>query len=143
MVWICLAATGQLEPTTPGQFVRCCLESLACAYRRVLGFLRVYTGRRIDVLHVIGGGSKNELLNQMTADATGVPLIVGPVEATATGNILVQAMGMKLVSGLPAIRRISARSAETRSVQPREHESWYPAAARFESLITKAKDIDP
>lgn len=140
-------ATGQPEPTTPGEFVRCCLESLACAYRRVLGFLRVHTGRRIDVLHVIGGGSKNELLNQMTADACGVALIVGPVEATATGNILVQAAGMGLVGGgverIGAIRRISARSAVTTSVKPRDHESWYPASVRFESLVTKSKDIDP
>ncbi|MEK6703483.1 MAG: rhamnulokinase family protein [Planctomycetota bacterium] len=137
------AATGQPEPRTPGEFVRCCLESLACAYRRVLGFLRVQTGRRIDVLHVIGGGSKNELLNQMTADACGVPLIVGPVEATATGNILVQAMGMGLVGGIGDIRRISGVSVVTTSVKPGDHESWYSASARFESLITKAKDIDP
>ncbi len=135
------AATNQPVPRTPGEFVRCCLESLALAYRRVLGFLRLHSGRTINVLHVIGGGSKNDLLNQMTADATNLPLIVGPVEATATGNILVQAMGLGLVNGLEGIRKISARSAVTTSGNPKNAASWYPIAARFENLIAQAKDI--
>lgn len=83
--------TGQPVPETPGQFVRCGLESLALKYRVVLDRLAAVTGVPIEVIHVVGGGSRNRLLNQFTADATGLPVMAGLVEATALGNVLIQA----------------------------------------------------
>ena len=79
--------TDQPAPESPGQFIRCCLESLALAYREKLAALESILGRRFDVLHIVGGGGKNELLSQMTADAIGRRVVVGPYEATAMGNL--------------------------------------------------------
>ncbi len=84
--------TGQRAPITRGDYVRTCLESLALTYRRTLEGLEDILGRRVGVIHIVGGGCQNELLNQMTADACQRPVLAGPVEATAAGNILVQAM---------------------------------------------------
>lgn len=84
--------TGQPVPSSPGQYVRTILESLALTYAQTLHQLEELIGHKIDKLHIVGGGSRSELLNQLTADATGVPVITGPVEATAIGNILIQAL---------------------------------------------------
>ncbi|MEU8222681.1 rhamnulokinase family protein [Kribbella sp. NPDC048915] len=86
--------TGQDVPRSRGAFVRCILESLALAYRRTLRAAQTIADRDVDVLHVIGGGSQNELLCQLTADACGVPVLAGPVEASALGNVLVQARAL-------------------------------------------------
>jgi rhamnulokinase len=86
--------TGQEPPQTRGAAVRCILESLALAYRRTLRTAQTIASRDVDVLHVIGGGSQNELLCQLTADACGVPVLAGPVEASALGNVLVQARAL-------------------------------------------------
>lgn len=83
--------TGQTIPDSPGRFVRCCLDSLAWKYRIVVERLEEVTGERIEVIHVVGGGARNRLLNQLTADATGRIVLSGPVEATALGNVLIQA----------------------------------------------------
>ncbi|MCA9064787.1 MAG: rhamnulokinase, partial [Planctomycetaceae bacterium] len=92
--------TGQPIPETEGQFVRCALESLALKYRMVLGWMEELTGTPVQVIHVVGGGCRNALLNQLTADACGRPVIAGPVEATALGNVLVQARGAGEISSL-------------------------------------------
>src|SRR5205823_9101073 len=93
-------ATKQTAPSSPGEFVRTCRESLALTYRRTLEGLEDITGRTIDVIHIVGGGSQNELLNQMTADACGRTVIAGPVEGTSIGNILVQAMAVGEIKSL-------------------------------------------
>ncbi len=85
-------ATGQPEPETPGQFARCALESLALLYRELLDLLEHTTTRPISTLHIVGGGGKNNLLNQLTADSTGRTVLAGPIEATAIGNVLLQAL---------------------------------------------------
>jgi rhamnulokinase len=87
------ASTGQPVPEQPGTMVRVILESLALRYRQVLELLDELGGHRVEVIHIMGGGSKNTLLNQFVADATGRTVVAGPTEATAAGNILVQAMG--------------------------------------------------
>src|SRR5262249_2753095 len=82
--------TGQPIPVEPGPVIRCALESLALRYRWVLEKLEALLGRRLDTIHVVGGGCQNELLCQLTADACNRPVLAGPVEATAIGNVLVQ-----------------------------------------------------
>ena len=96
--------TGQPVPTTPGSIVRTALESLALRYRWVLGRLEELTGRRMDAIHIVGGGSRNTLLCQWTADACGRPVIAGPIEATAIGNVLVQMIGLGVVGDLSQAR---------------------------------------
>jgi rhamnulokinase len=132
------ADSGQPVPQSPGQFVRCCLESLALAYRDKLVALETILDRRFDVIHVVGGGGKNELLNQMTADATGRRVVVGPYEATALGNALVQAMAAGDVRDLDELRRIVANSFELTTFEPTRTAKWEHAAERFASLVTKA-----
>jgi len=84
---------GHAPPATDGEFARAILESLALRYRNVVENLETLAGRRIEVIHIVGGGSRNSLLNQFVADCTGRRVVAGPSEATAIGNILVQAMG--------------------------------------------------
>ncbi|TWD80833.1 rhamnulokinase [Kribbella amoyensis] len=86
--------TDQTKPASRGAVARCVLESLALAYRRTVRQAQEVTGRAVDVVHVIGGGSQNELLCQLTADACGLPVLAGPVEASALGNVLVQARAL-------------------------------------------------
>jgi rhamnulokinase len=112
-------STGQPTPATHGEFVRCILESLAHRYREVLEDLERLSGRRIEVIHIVGGGSKNQLLNQLVADCTGRRVVAGPSEATAIGNILVQAMGAKELGGLDEIREVVRRSFAPVTVEPR------------------------
>jgi rhamnulokinase len=135
---ICDAArsTGQPVPDAPGEFVRCALESLALAYREKLGLLESILDQRFDVLHIVGGGGKNALLSQMTADATGRRVVVGPYEATAMGNALLQAMGMGQVRDLAHLRRIVARSSDLVTYNPRGGKDWDDAAKRFAELAT-------
>jgi rhamnulokinase len=103
-------STGQPVPAEPGAMCRAILESLAASYRDVLGKLETLTGHAIEKIHTVGGGSRNALLNQLAANATGKTVVAGPVEATAAGNILVQAIGAGVVSGLDEARAIVRRS---------------------------------
>jgi rhamnulokinase len=116
--------TGQAVPENRGCIVRVILESLALKYRFVLDKIVELSGRRIDRIHVVGGGCQNSLLNQFTADATAKEVIAGPVEATAAGNILVQAIGAGMIAGLKEARRITADSFELRAFFPRESYLW-------------------
>src|SRR4051794_3391015 len=124
---------GQEPPTSRAAAVRCILESLALAYRRTLRAAQTIADREVDVLHVIGGGSQNELLCQLTADACGVPVLAGPVEASALGNVLVQArtLGADLPD-LAAMRRLVRDTHELRRYQPSgETADWEAAEARL------------
>jgi rhamnulokinase len=110
--------TGQRPPATPGETVRAILMSLACKYRVVLRSLERVTGRRVRCVHVIGGGARNALLCQLTADVLELPVLAGPVEATALGNVLVQARGAGLVGSLAELREIAAASARPQTFEP-------------------------
>jgi rhamnulokinase len=130
-------STGQPAPEGAGAFVRACLESLALAYRDKLETLESILGQRFDIIHVVGGGGKNELLNQMTADATGRRVIVGPFEATATGNILVQALALGDVPDVRAMRRIVAKSSQLATYEPSGAAAWEAAWDRYEGMRGK------
>jgi rhamnulokinase len=132
-------ATNQPAPETPGQFARAIFESLALKYRMVIDDLAAITGRRAKTLHVVGGGSQNILLCQYTADACGIPVIAGPVEATAMGNILLQAMAMGRLAGAAEIREVVRRSAELTTYEPAaSRDAWAEAAAKLEKLLKAA-----
>lgn len=127
--------TGQPEPATPGATVRCALESLALRYRWVLERLEDMVGHRLDAIHVVGGGSQNTLLCQLTADACNRPVVAGPVEATAIGNVLVQAIGLRLIGNLADAREIVKFSFDVRTFEPRHPDRWEEAYRRFLSLL--------
>ncbi|HVT26517.1 MAG TPA: rhamnulokinase family protein [Lacipirellulaceae bacterium] len=127
-------ATDQPEPESPGQFIRCCLESLALCYRDKLTRLESIIRRRFDVMHIVGGGGKNALLSQMTADATGRRMVVGPYEATAMGNVLVQGMANAQVRDLAHLRRIVSDSFELMTYEPHRNSDWDSAADRFAEI---------
>ena len=126
--------TGQAEPATPGEVVRCALESLALAYREAADQVRAVSGRSIERLHVVGGGSKNQLLNQLTADALGVPVTAGPVEATGVGNILIQAMAIGAVRDLAELREVVRRSTQTAELEPERAGEWAEKRAAYRRI---------
>jgi rhamnulokinase len=123
--------THQAIPSTPGELVRCALESLAIAYRDTLAGLEKILGRRIPIIHIIGGGMQNQLLNQFTADACNRPVIAGPIEATAIGNALAQAIAVGAVSSWPEARRIVRKSFPVKQYLPRDVEKWAAISAHF------------
>jgi rhamnulokinase len=128
---------GDPEPQTPGQLVRCCLEALAAAYRRCLEQLELLLARRIEVIQIVGGGSKNVLLCQMTADSTGRRVIAGPAEATAAGNVLVQAWAddaSECITDLASLRSVIARSFDVVEYTPRQTAQWEAALRRHREL---------
>jgi rhamnulokinase len=127
--------TGQPAPTDPAAVVRCCLESLALKYRWVLEKLESLLGRRLDVIHVVGGGCRNAVLCQFTADACDRPVKAGPVEATALGNVLVQAMGLGLLGSQADIREVVRRSGDVQTYEPREPGKWGEQYGRFAKLV--------
>lgn len=120
----CCRSSGQPVPASPAEVLRCVYESLALKYDEVLTTLERLTGCCTDVIHVVGGGSQNALLNQLTADCTGRRVCAGPVEATASGNLLVQLLARGAVSSLADMRAIVARSAAPRWYEPRPSEIW-------------------
>jgi len=110
--------TGQPVPATPGEYVRTILESLALTYAQTLQKLESLIGYKVETLHIVGGGTRNDLLNQLTADATRLPVVTGPVEATAIGNILIQALALKQIESFGHLRQIVEDSFPTRSFSP-------------------------
>jgi len=110
--------TGQDVPETKGELVRCACESMALKYREVLGALEEVTSQRIEVIHVVGGGSQNALLNQLTADTCQRPVVAGPVEATALGNLLVQVRASGELASLAEMREIVRQSTRVRRFNP-------------------------
>lgn len=122
-------ATGQEPPRSRAAAVRCILESLALAYRRTLNAAQAIADREVDVLHVIGGGSQNELLCQLTADACGVPVLAGPVEASALGNVLVQARALgEPLPDLAAMRALVRATHSLRRYEPQGKPADWDAA---------------
>jgi rhamnulokinase len=116
--------TNQPKPASKGEYARAVYESLALKYKMILQMIESASGRKIEKLHVVGGGSQNELLNQLTADAAGIPVYAGPVEATAIGNIMVQAIAKGNVKSLQHAREIVKNSFEVKTYLPRNAEEW-------------------
>ncbi len=127
--------TGQPVPADEAGLVRCCLESLALKYRWTVERLEPILGGPIRTIHVVGGGTKNRLLCQFTANACGRPVHAGPVEATAMGNILLQAMGRGKLGSLADVRAVVARSFPVEVFEPRDSAAWDEAAGRFARLV--------
>jgi rhamnulokinase len=132
------ARTGQPEPETVGQVVRCCLESLALRYRSVLENLEELAGHRLGVIRVVGGGSQNRLLNQFTADACQRLVVSGPAEATALGNVMVQAIATGHLASVQEGRAAIAASIEQEEFAPGPIGGWEDAFARFGRLAAEA-----
>ncbi|HET9914317.1 MAG TPA: rhamnulokinase family protein [Anaerolineales bacterium] len=127
--------TGQSVPQTDGEIVRCIFESLALEYRWGTEKLRELSGRSLPVIHIIGGGSRNHLLNQFTADATGCEVIAGPVEATAIGNILMQAIGLGHLGSLAEARQIVRASFTPEVYEPGKTAGWDEAYTRLQKVV--------
>jgi rhamnulokinase len=126
--------TGQTPPQTQAETVRCILDSLAVAYRRALRSAAALSGRSVEVVHLVGGGARNTLLCQLTADACGLPVVAGPVEAAALGNALVQARAGACVSGgLPELRALirATQDVRTYAPSPATRAGWDRAEARI------------
>jgi rhamnulokinase len=127
--------TGQSPPQGEGAFVRCVLESLALKYRWVLERIEEMQRRPISVVHVVGGGCRNRLLCRFTADATGRPVLAGPVEATAAGNVIVQAMALGHIASLEEGRALVRRSFEVTAYEPGDRARWDEAYGRFKGIV--------
>ena len=123
--------TKQPVPRNEGELVRCCYESLALKYREVIGSLEELTGEQIQVIHIVGGGSQSQLLNQFTADACQRQVVTGPIEATAMGNLLTQVKADGELSSLAEMRDVVRASS---SVQRYEPAAWNEVADRFAEL---------
>ncbi len=126
--------TRQTVPRKPGPTVRCVLESLALLYRKTLRDIEKITARKIERLHIVGGGTRNSLLNHFTANALQIPVDIGPTEATAAGNVLVQAMALGHVPSLEQARKIVRDSFSTEIIQPHAA-AWNSAYERLEKLF--------
>jgi rhamnulokinase len=129
-----LAGRGEAVPAGPAETVRCILDSLALAYRRAITEAQSLSGRHADVVHIVGGGARNALLCQLTADATGLPVIAGPAEATCFGNVLVQARALGAAPGdLAGMRALIRSTQPLRSFTPTgdSTRAWVEAAARI------------
>jgi rhamnulokinase len=127
--------TGQAVPETPGEIARCCLESLALRYRWVTEALEHLTGRELTTIRIVGGGSQNNLLNQFTADACNREVVTGPVEATALGNIMMQAIATGHIKTLEAGRAAVAASVEQQRFTPKNSRGWDKAFETFKGLL--------
>jgi len=127
--------TGQKPPAGKGAIVRCILESLALKYRYTFEQLQGVLGRKLGRIHIIGGGSLNTLLNRFTAEATGVPVVAGPAEATALGNFMAQLMALGEVGSLSQAREIVIRSFDTVNFQPGTGVGWDNAHGRFLDIM--------
>ena len=126
--------THQPVPETPAQICRCIFESLALRYKQVFGYLKEMASFPIEVLHIIGGGSKNKYLNQFTANATGVTVLAGPQEGTAFGNIMVQAKAVGLVSDIWEMRRLIKNSLVLERYDPQDKDAWDAAYEKYLNL---------
>ncbi len=126
--------TGQVVPATAGAMVRCVLESLALRYRMVLGWLRELSGAPIGTIHIVGGGTQNRLLCQMAADACNCRVVAGPVEATAIGNMMMQAVSAGDLRSIAEARDVIRQSFAVEEYLPQNPAGWDAAYARFQKL---------
>ncbi len=127
--------TGQPAPATPAACTRAILESLAFKYAGVLDSLESLTGTRYDAVRIVGGGARNRLLNQFTANATGRPVLAGPVEATALGNVVMQMLATGAVGSLDEAREIVLQSFPVERFEPRDVERWQKEYQRFRTYV--------
>ena len=127
--------TNQPAPQSKGAIIRCALEGIALKYRWVLERVEEMLGRRLEPIHIVGGGTQNRLLSQFTADALGRLVITGPIEATATGNIIVQAMALGEIGSLEEGRRVVRNSFDLVSYEPSGQSGWDEAYARLLALM--------
>jgi rhamnulokinase/L-fuculokinase len=127
--------TGQHVPESVGEVVRCIYESLALKYRKTAESIEDLMGKRAKVIHVVGGGTKDKFLSQMTADACGIPVAAGPEEATAIGNLMMQAIAAGEVANLSEARQVVAVSFELKHYEPTsDRDVWDEAYERFCAL---------
>jgi rhamnulokinase len=131
--------TGQPAPDTPGEIVRCALESIAFAHARAVTLLGDVTGGTPAKLHVVGGGARNGLLCQGTADATGLPVLAGPKEATVIGNLAVQALALGEIESLEEARSVVRASIPLTVYEPGAGTAWNDGRARFDALADVAR----
>ena len=129
------AHTGQPVPETKGQVIRAALEGIALKYRYQLERLEKMVGRRLEPLHIVGGGTQNRLLSQFTADATGREVLTGPIEATATGNLVMQLVATGALGSLAEARGLVRRSVATESYSPQRTGDWDEAYDRFCQIV--------
>jgi rhamnulokinase len=127
--------TNQPVPANPAATIRCIYESLALYYRVTLRRLERLTGKKIDTLHIVGGGSKDATLNQFAANALRIPVLAGPTECAALGNILIQAITLGHVENHAAAREIVRRSFAPVTFTPQDSAQWNAAAKRFETFL--------
>ncbi len=127
--------TNQPKPETIPEITRCIFDSLALKYKYTLDQLLQITGKKINKMHLIGGGSQNQVLSQFTANALGMEVIAGPAEGTALGNLLLQAKAIGQVKNKEAIRSIVKRSVETKSYHPKQEAAWAKAYQRYKQII--------
>lgn len=126
--------TNQPVPETYGEITRCIFDSLALRYKQVFGYLQDMAPFNIEKLHIIGGGSKNNQLNQFTCNAVGVPVVAGPSEGTAIGNIMLQAKANGLVKDIAEMRQLISTSIETALFTPEQPEAWEEAYQKYLSV---------
>jgi len=126
--------TGQPEPESVGEFVRCIYESLSLLYRSALSDIHLLTGRNIQRLHVVGGGSQSRFFNQCVANATEINIVAGPVEATAIGNVLIQGVALHHLESLQSLRKVCADSFRIETFHPLASVMWQSAFERFGDL---------
>ena len=129
--------TGQHVPEGYAEVIRCIFDSLALRYRQVFSWLKEFASFDIKTLHIIGGGSKNDYLNQFTANATGVTVLAGPQEGTALGNIMVQAKAVGLVKDIWEMRKIITNSLELIEYHPKDEELWEENYNKFLGICNK------
>ena len=128
--------TDQPMPETQGELLRTIFESLALKYRFIMDMINSMHDKKIDRLHIVGGGSQNQLLNQFTANALGIPVIAGPSEATALGNIVVQAIAKKELSSVEEGRELIANSFALREFLPENQGQWEDTYQRIKKLFS-------
>jgi rhamnulokinase len=127
--------TCQPVPQSKGEIARCIYDSLVLKYKYTIRQIESATGKAIERLHIIGGGAHNATMNQLTADATGIPVFAGPTEATAIGNILLQAKALGKVKSLAEIREIVRNSFEVTEYTPSPKLDWEAAFGEFEKIL--------
>jgi rhamnulokinase len=129
-----LAETGQRVPDDPARLARVVLDSLAFRYASVVETIEALTAEPVLGLHIVGGGCQNDYLNQATADAARRPVLAGPAEATATGNVLLQALASGRLASLAEGRRLVARAVRPRRFEPRGRAGWREAGERYREI---------